>query len=93
MPISPLEAMAVGLPLIISRIPGVTDLANIEGETGYYMPPGDLGDLKAAMLRLGSNESLRRRMGQRASEVIRGSFGWEQHVTKWMQLYEGATPE
>ena len=89
MPISPLEAMSVGLPLIITLIPGVTDLANIEGETGYYIPQGDLGALKDAMIRLGSNESLRHRMGQRATEVIREGFAWEQHVTNWMKLYEG----
>jgi glycosyltransferase involved in cell wall biosynthesis len=89
MPISPLEAMSVGLPQIITLIPGVTDLANIEGETGYYIPQGDLGALKDAMIRLGSNESLRHRMGQRATEVIREGFAWEQHVTNWMKLYEG----
>jgi glycosyltransferase involved in cell wall biosynthesis len=84
-----MEAMAVGLPVIIARIPGVTDLANIDGETGYYIPQGDLGALKDAMIRLGSNESLRRQMGQRAAEVIRESFGWEQHVTNWLKLYDG----
>ncbi len=89
MPISPLEAMSVGLPQIITLIPGVTDLANIEGETGYYIPQADLGALKDAMIRLGSNESLRHRMGQRATEVIREGFAWEQHVTNWMKLYEG----
>jgi glycosyltransferase involved in cell wall biosynthesis len=89
MGIAPMEAMAVGLPVIIARIPGVTDLANIDGETGYYIPQGDLGALKDAMIRLGSNESLRRQMGQRAAEVIRESFGWEQHVTNWLKLYDG----
>jgi glycosyltransferase involved in cell wall biosynthesis len=89
MPISPLEAMSVGLPLIITRIPGVTDLASIEGETGLYIPPDAPAALRDAMLRLGPDEPLRRRMGQRAAEVIRESFGWERHVTKWMKLYGG----
>jgi glycosyltransferase involved in cell wall biosynthesis len=56
MGIAPIEAMAVGLPVIIARIPGVTDLANVEGETGFYVPPGDLEALKAAMLRLGGGQ-------------------------------------
>jgi glycosyltransferase involved in cell wall biosynthesis len=91
MPISPMEAMSVGLPQIITCIPGVTDLANIEGETGCYIPPGDFVALKDAMLRLGLDEALRRRMGQRAAEVIRESFGWEQHISNWMKLYKGDT--
>lgn len=92
MPISPLEAMSVGLPQIIARIPDVTDLANIDGETGYYIPQSDVGALKAAMIRLGSDESLRCRMGQRATEVIRESFGWERHLQRWMNVYQGSHP-
>ena len=87
-----MEAMAVGLPVIIARIPGVTDLANIDGDTGLYVPPGDLPALKAAMLRLGTDEELRKRMGARAAQVVRESFAWEQHVTKWMRLYEDGAP-
>jgi glycosyltransferase involved in cell wall biosynthesis len=89
MGIAPMEAMAVGVPVVVSRIPGVTDLANVEGETGLYVPPGDLAGLKAAMLRLGTDEELRKRMGARAAQVVREGFAWEQHVTKWMKLYEG----
>lgn len=89
MPIAPMEAMAVGLPLIIARIPGVTDLASIEGETGLYIPRDDLGALKAAMIRLGTDEELRKRMGARAAQVVREGFAWEQHVTNWMKLYDG----
>lgn len=92
MGIAPMEAMAVGLPVIIARIPGVTDLANIDGDTGLYVPPGDLPALKAAMLRLGTDEELRKRMGARAAQVVRESFAWEQHVTKWMRLYEDGAP-
>ena len=91
MPISPMEAMSVGLPLIIARIAGVTDVANIEGETGCYVSRDDLGALREAMNLLGSNEPLRLRMGQRAAEVIRESFGWEQHLRKWMKLYRDGT--
>jgi glycosyltransferase involved in cell wall biosynthesis len=90
MGIAPMEAMAVGLPVIIARIPGVTDLANIEGDTGLYVPPGDLPALKAAMLRLGTDEELRKRMGACAAQVVREGFAWEPHVTKWMKLYDGS---
>jgi glycosyltransferase involved in cell wall biosynthesis len=97
MGIAPMEAMAVGLPLIIARIPGVTDVANIDGDTGLYVPPGDLQSLKTAMLRLGTDADLRRMMGLRAAQVVRNSFGWEKHVDDWARLYAGEmnqqTPE
>jgi glycosyltransferase involved in cell wall biosynthesis len=94
MPIAPMEAMAVGVPVVVSRIPGVTDLANVEGDTGLYVLPGDLAGLKAAMLRLGTDEELRKRMGARAAQVVREGFAWEPHVTKWMKLYAGgAVPD
>ena len=99
MGIAPLEAMAVGVPVIVSRIPGITDLASVEGDTGLYVPPGDLLGLKAAMLRLGTDDDLRNRMGARAAQVVREGFAWQQHVTKWMKLYnggaatEGTSPE
>lgn len=92
MPISPLEAMSAGLPQIITRIPGVTDLANVDGETGYYIRRDDLDGLKSAMRRLGTDEPLRQRMGKNAAEVIRNSFGWERHLQQWMQVYEQNPP-
>jgi len=89
MGIAPLEAMAVGIPVIVSRIPGITDLANIEGETGFYVPPGDLPALKSAMLALGTDEKLRIRMGERAAQVVRQGFAWDEHVATWERLYQG----
>jgi glycosyltransferase involved in cell wall biosynthesis len=88
MPIAPMEAMAAGLPLIMSRIQGVTDQVSVEGETGLYIPPGDLASLKAAMFMLGTDKELCRRMGERAATVVRDGFGWEQHITNWINLYE-----
>jgi glycosyltransferase involved in cell wall biosynthesis len=88
MGIAPLEAMAVGLPVVIARIPGITDLANVEGETGSYFPPGDFLALETAMLRLGTDEELRRRMGEQAAQVVRKGFGWAQYISMWLRLYE-----
>jgi glycosyltransferase involved in cell wall biosynthesis len=89
MPLAPMEAMALGLPVIVSKIPGVTDLANIEGVTGFYVKPGSVGELEAAMERLGSDEDLRRRMGSAARSRVVSEFGWRRHVEAWAAIYEG----
>ena len=87
MGLAPLEAMAAGVPVIIARLPGITDLANVEGETGLYVEPGNVAQLREAMRRLGENPTLRQQMGKAARQRIVESFGWEHHVVRWEQLY------
>ena len=87
MGIAPMEAMAAGLPVIIARIPGVTDMVNIHGETGYYITPGNLDELKKAMNKLGTDKILRERMGRKARARVIESFGWEKHIDQWESLY------
>jgi glycosyltransferase involved in cell wall biosynthesis len=87
MPIAPMEAMAAGLPVILSSIPGVTDLASLEGETGYYIPVNDAEALRSAMERLGRDMVLRKKMGHSAVLRVHESFGWKDHLDRWEELY------
>ncbi len=85
--IAPLEAMAAGVPVIISKIPGVTDLANIEGQTGFYIEVGDIQSLKSNLIKLGTNEDLRQKMGKAAHEQVCAIFGWDKYIDKWEKIY------
>jgi len=85
--LAPAEAMSCGIPPIIARIPGVTDLANIEGETGFYITPGSADELKKAMLTLARDRALRERMGRKARQRVVDAFSWKQHVAEWERLY------
>jgi len=87
MPLAPLEAMAAGVPVIISRIPGVTDLASLEGKTGYYIAVNDAQALKSAMIKLAEQPELRAEMGRAARQRIVDRFGWEKHVSEWESFY------
>ena len=89
MPLSPMEAMSAGLPVIISSIKGITDMINVEGETGYYIKSGDKEALKAAMLKLAEDPALRKMLGRNARQRIVEAFSWQQHVDRWEQLYRG----
>lgn len=93
MPLAPVEAMSTGIPVIITRIPGVTDLANVDGETGLYIPVGDAEALRRAMERLGSDPALRKRMGQNAVHRVREAFSWEPYVDRWERLYRDGCVE
>lgn len=84
---APMEAMAAGVPVIVTRLPGITDLANIHEQTGLYVEPDDVEQLKNAMCRLGEDLFLRQHMGQAARQRIEEAFSWEQYVSRWEELY------
>jgi glycosyltransferase involved in cell wall biosynthesis len=89
LPISPMEAMALGLPVVLSRISGVTDVVSLEGETGLYVEPEDAEGLRKAMEVLGADPALRARMGAAAARRIHEAFGWKPHIDRWEALYAG----
>jgi glycosyltransferase involved in cell wall biosynthesis len=62
MPLSVLEAMAGGLPVIASAVGGVPELV-VSGETGLLVRPGDIDALADALHAVLTNPDLRRAMG------------------------------
>ncbi len=60
-----MEAMAMGRPVVASRIGGLPDIV-VDGETGLLTTPGDCRALQEAIERLLGNRELRERMGTAA---------------------------
>jgi glycosyltransferase involved in cell wall biosynthesis len=85
--VAPVEAMTMGLPVIVSRIPGVTDVACVDQETGLLVPVGDVEALVRAMERLGSDPGLRATLGRKARQRINEGFSWREHIAQWERLY------
>lgn len=63
LPVSIMEAMAGGLPVVATRVGGVPELVQ-EGETGLLVPMRDAGALASAMRRLIQDPATARRMGE-----------------------------
>ena len=64
------EAMACGLPVIVTgRCGSIGDIV-LEGENAFIYPAGDAGALSAAMTRLAGDPALRERMARRSVEII-----------------------
>jgi glycosyltransferase involved in cell wall biosynthesis len=61
MPLTMLEAMASGVALVVSEIPGNTDLLE-DGRNGLLVPAGDAPSLAAALRRMIEEPELRRRL-------------------------------
>jgi glycosyltransferase involved in cell wall biosynthesis len=62
LPLSVIEAMAAGLPVVASAVGGIPELV-VDGETGVLVPPGDARALASALRRLLADPQLRRQMG------------------------------
>jgi glycosyltransferase involved in cell wall biosynthesis len=82
-PNTPLEAAAMGLPVIATRIPGCVD-AVADGLTGTLVPPADAHALADAMRKYLANPALRRAHGVAGQERIRLSFRQE---VIWGELF------
>jgi glycosyltransferase involved in cell wall biosynthesis len=86
MPISILEAMAAGLPVVASAVGGVPELVE-DGVTGLLVPPGDAAALAAALERVLGDPALRARLGAAARARAEERFDVEAFRRAHLELY------
>jgi glycosyltransferase involved in cell wall biosynthesis len=85
-PVSVLEAMAAGLPVVASRVGGVPEQV-VDGETGLLVDPGDPEPLAAALERLTDDPALRRRLGAAGRARAEERFDLEPFRRAHLELY------
>ncbi len=81
-----LEAMASGVPIVASRIPGFAAVVK-DGEHGLLVPPRDSDALCEALKRLLSDAGMRRAMG-RAAALHARSWSWDEVSSEVLAFYE-----
>ena len=86
MPVSVLEAMAAGLPVVASRVGGVPEQVD-DGGTGLLVEPGDPDALAAALGRLLEDGALRLRLGSAARARAEEAFDLEPFRRAHVELY------
>jgi len=72
-PVSAIEAMAAGCPVVATRVGGLPDLID-DGRTGRLVPPRDADALASAVLSLLRSSPAARKMGNNAREFVRQRF-------------------
>jgi len=66
--VAALEALASGLPVVASDLPGVRTIVR-HGETGFRVPPGSVSALATRLDELLDDAVMRRRIGQNARKM------------------------
>jgi glycosyltransferase involved in cell wall biosynthesis len=86
------EAMAAGRPVICLDLGGPA--LQVTEETGFKIPARTpeqvVTEMAEAMLKLATDEALRRRMGEAARRRVREAFSWEQRGEQLPEIYEQA---
>jgi glycosyltransferase involved in cell wall biosynthesis/O-antigen/teichoic acid export membrane protein len=85
-PLSVLEAMGAGLPVVATTVGSVDELV-LDGETGLLVPPEDEPALREAIAKLAFDFELRRRMGAAGKRRVNDSFTPKVMVTQFESLY------
>lgn len=68
-PVSLLEAMTYGLPVLATPVGGVPGI--VDDDNGVLVPPGDCAALGDALVRLSEDAALRHRLGRAGCERVR----------------------
>lgn len=81
-----LEAMAMGKPVVATRVGGIPDLVE-HGVNGFLVSPGSVPELRDAVLRLLKDRDLSTRMGRLGKNMVTETFGADRMVRSIEQVY------
>lgn len=83
-----LEALASGLPIVATEVPGYMSVLE-SGKDSITVPPKNWRELAAALVILARDEDLRRRLAAYAIEKAR-RYSWEMVATEVVEVYHEA---
>ncbi len=87
LPLTILEAMACGKPVIATNVGGIPEIVK-DGITGILVSPEDSGALYSAMNELLDDRERREKMGRNGKRVCNESFSSKTMVGKIEDLYD-----
>ncbi len=91
--LSQVEAHMCGKPVVSTSLPTGVPFVNLDGETGFIVPPRDEVNLARAINRLLDDDVLRREMGERARMRALSEFTVERMVDRTYGIYAAALEE
>ncbi len=85
-----LEAMALGIPIIGTRVGGIPDFLK-DGETGLFCEVGNSQDISRQMLRLLMDEALSRKISSQGRELVLRNYTWDIVAQQFRLFYKTIT--
>jgi glycosyltransferase involved in cell wall biosynthesis len=86
--IVPLEAMACGVPVVVSSVGGLVDTV-VDGMTGIHVPPQSPRQLAIALNALAAEPARRRMLGRLGVERVRARYSWSRVAAETFEVYRG----
>ena len=91
LPLSLLEAMAMGIPTIVTAVGGMQEVV-CDGQTGCIVPPGDPEALARKILYLLESQSQAEELGRAGQRRVLQHFSLCQMVNQYRDLYKKVLP-
>jgi glycosyltransferase involved in cell wall biosynthesis len=85
-PVSAIEALAGGRPVVATRVGGVPDVVR-DGVDGFLVEPGDVDAMASRLAELASDPALRRRMGEAGRASVHERYSVERLLDDVDRLY------
>ncbi len=87
MPLTVLEAMACGLPVVATPVGGTPELIR-DGENGHLVPVDDTDALAESVMSVLDSPQRARELGRRARATVEEGHGWDGVVERTEAVYE-----
>ena len=86
-PIKPYEAMAIGLPVLVSDLPALREIVDAP-RRGLVAPPGDASELASSIALLADDPKLRQQLGLAGQQWVRAERSWASNGARYLAAYE-----
>jgi len=86
MPNTVLEAMACGLPVIASNVPGNNTLVK-DKENGYLFDLDDGEKIQEILILLSTNQDLLNKLGIKAQIMVKSNFSWQKTALAYIKAF------
>ena len=87
LPLSLLEAAAIGRPIIATNVTGSREIA-INNYNAINVKLGDIIECSKAILKLSRNKTLRKKYGKNSRKLVEGDMALEHVCNQYYSLYE-----
>lgn len=87
LPIALLEAMAMGLPVIATRVGGIPEVV-VDNETGILVPPDDPDRLAESIIQFMENTRLQKQYGESGFRRVNSRFDVRLETERYHKLYQ-----